>query len=127
MRPWFYFSVVFFQFPCVHYSFPTVSWLYLSSIEITLLNLMLIAFSKYVRGNSPKKRERILVTQVAFILKVSQRKKTLPIDPVFSSWVHVIKKAPIINCSRNSKSLKGIYFSLKFESQVFSRKSVFFF
>ena len=35
--------------------------------------------------------------------------KILPVDPVFSSWVTVIKKAQILNCSRGSKSLKGTY------------------
>ena len=30
-----------------------------------------------------------------------QRNETLPIDPVFSSWVNLIKKPPILNCSRN--------------------------
>ena len=45
---------------------------FLSSIETHLLKVTLIALSKYERGNGAKK-------------------------PVFSSWVHVIKKAPIIN------------------------------
>ena len=40
------------------------------------------------------------------------RIKTFPIYPVFSCWVHIIKKAPIINRSGNSKSLKSIYLFL---------------
>ena len=57
-----------------------------------------------------------------FNFKISSGIKTLPIDRVFSSWIHVIKKAPIIICSRNSKSLTGIYFFFQVE---ISRKSVF--
>ena len=43
-----------------------------------------------------------------FLITLTQLEKTLPIDPVFSSWVNVIKKVSIIKCSRNFKSLKGI-------------------
>ena len=50
--------------------------------------------------------------------------KNLTIDPVFSSCVDLVKKAPIINFSRISKSLKGIYFF--FEVRNFSTKTVFF-
>ena len=46
----------------------------------------------------------------ASVLRFPNGIKILPIGPVFSSGVHVIKKVPIINCSRSSKSLKGIYF-----------------
>ena len=61
-------------------------------------------------------------------IEIHLLKVTLPIDPVFSSWVLVIKKAPIKNCSRNSKSLKCICFSFEIRklSFFFSRKSVFF-
>ena len=50
----------------------------------------------------------------------------LPIDSVFSSWVHVIKKAQIINSSRNSKSLKGIYFFFEVRKLRFFQESQFF-
>ena len=56
--------------------------------------------------------------------------KNVPFDPVFFSWFQVIKTAPFINCSRNPKSLIGLYF-FKFEIRklgfFFSKKSVFFF
>ena len=53
--------------------------------------------------------------------------KTLPIDPVFSNWVHFIEKAPIINCSSNSKSLKGIYFFFEIRNLRFFQESQSFF
>ena len=64
-----------------------------------------------------KKREQFLVWKVEIILKIPQRNKnqfSIDINPVFSSWVHVIKKAPVINCSRNSK-LKGhlLFFEIR--------------
>ena len=39
--------------------------------------------------------------------------KLLPFDPVFSNWVNLIIKMSIINCSRNSKNYKGIFFCFK--------------
>ena len=36
--------------------------------------------------------------------------KVSSVVPVFSNWVNVVIKAPSRNISRNSKSLKGIYF-----------------
>ena len=69
---------------------------FLSSIEFHLLKVTFIC------GNGAKKRERFLVSKMEFISTISQRNKnTLPIYSVFSGWVHDIKKAPIINCSRN--------------------------
>ena len=63
-----------------------------------------------------KKRKRFLVSKVVLKFEISCGIKILPVDPGFSNWESVIKKAPIINCFKNSKSLKGIFFSLKFES-----------
>ena len=64
-----------------------------------------------------RKIERFLVSKVDFVFKISQRNNNLPIDPILLSCVHVIKEVPIIKFSRNSKSLKVIYFySFKFES-----------
>ena len=77
---------------------------FLSSIEIHLLKVTQIALPKYERANGAKKRERFLVLKVEFNFQISGEIKTLPIDPVFSSWVKVIKKALIINRSRNAKS-----------------------
>ena len=46
---------------------------------------------------------------------------------MFSSWVHVIEKAPIINCSLNSKSLKGMYFFLRNSKvEIFQESQCFF-
>ena len=53
--------------------------------------------------------------------------KTLRNDQVFSSWVYVIKKAPIINCSRSSMSLKGIFFSFEIRNLRFFKKVTVFF
>ena len=75
---------------------------FLSSIEIHLLKLTLIALSKYERGNGAKKRECFLVLKVEFNFKISSGTKTLPFDPVFSSWVNVIKNVPIKNFFRKS-------------------------
>ena len=60
-------------------------------IEFHLLKATLIALSKYERGNGAKKRECFLVSKVEFNFKISSGTKTLPFDPVFSSWVNVIK------------------------------------
>ena len=39
-----------------------------------------------------------LVSKLKFNLKISSERNTLPVDPVFSSWVNVIiKKAPFLN------------------------------
>ena len=57
-----------------------------------------------------------------FNFLISSGIKTLPIDPVFSGWVIVIKKAPVIYRSRNSKSLKGIFFF--FEIRYFEIKTL---
>ena len=57
-----------------------------------------------------------------FNFKISSRIKILPIDPLFSSWVNVIKKAPIINRSRNSNSLKGISFFFEIRKLRFFKK-----
>ena len=51
----------------------------------------------------------------------------LPVDPVFSSWVNVIKKAPVINLSRNSKSLKGIHFFFETGKLIFLKSNSVFF
>ena len=64
-----------------------------------------------------RKTERFLVSKVEFDFKISCGIKILPMDPVFSSWVNVIKKALVINRSRIVKELKGhLFFSLKFKS-----------
>ena len=59
-----------------------------------------------------KKRDRLLVLKVLFKYQISQRVKALYIDPVFSNWVYLIKKVSILNCCRNTKNFKGIYFLL---------------
>ena len=46
-------------------------------------------------------------------------------DPVFSNWVHIIKRVLIINRSRNSKSLKGIEF-FEIQKMRFFNKVCFF-
>ena len=51
-----------------------------------------IALYKYECGNGPKSCERFLVSKMDFFLRFSSGIKYLPIDPVFSSWVKVIKK-----------------------------------
>ena len=56
--------------------------------------------------------------------KISSGIKTLPVDLVFSSWVKIIKEAPIITRSENSKSSKGISFLFNSKVQIFSTKSV---
>ena len=50
------------------------------------------------------------------IIRFPSEIKNLPIEPVISNWFKFIKKAPIINDSRISKSFKSFFFSLKFES-----------
>ena len=52
--------------------------------------------------------------------------KMLPVDPVFSSWVYVIKKAPIINLSGNSKSLKDYFFFCEIRKLRFFQQSQYF-
>ena len=52
--------------------------------------------------------------------------KIFLLDPVFSNWINFIKKVPVINCSRNSKSFKGIFF-FNSKEEIFSiNKSDFF-
>ena len=48
--------------------------------------------------------------------------KSLAIDPVFSSWVNVIRKAPILNCSNNCDFLNNfsVFFSVYLRSLLFS-------
>ena len=59
--------------------------------------------------------ERFLLSKVEFNFYISSAIKT--VDPLFSSRLKVIKKAPIINRSRISKSIKrASIFSMKFES-----------
>ena len=62
------------------------------------------ALSKYERVNGAKTREGLLVLKVEFNFQIYSGRKTLPADQVFSSWVNVMKKAPIINRSTNSNS-----------------------
>ena len=59
-----------------------------------------------------------------FTQKIFSGMKILPVNLVFSSWVNAIKKVPIINRSRNSKSLKGIYF-FEIGKLIFFPQSVF--
>ena len=66
---------------------------FLSSIEIHLLKVTLIALSKYERENGAKKRVRFLASKVDFILNFPAEEKILSIDPVFSSWVMLSRSA----------------------------------
>ena len=56
--------------------------------------------------------------KVEFIFKISQRNKNfIPIDPVFSRWVHIIKKSANPKLIYKFKELKWhLFFSLEFES-----------
>ena len=47
-------------------------------------------------------RKNESVSQVEFNFQISSGIKILPVDPVFSNWINVIRKVPDINCSRNS-------------------------
>ena len=97
---------------------------FLSSIEIHLLNVALIALSEYKPGNGVKKHERFLVFKVEFNFEISCGIRILPVGPVFSNWVSIIIKMTVINCSRKSKSLKGIYFFFEIRRDFFN--NVFF-
>ena len=84
---------------------------FLSSIEIHLLKVTYKIFSKYKRSNCTKKRESGF-----YFFRFPSGLKTSPIDPVFPSWVHVIKKRQS-KINNKFKELKGRqFFSLKFES-----------
>ena len=53
------------------------------------------------------------------IIKFSREIKNIPIDPVFSNWVNLIRKVFFMNCSTNSKSFESIYFfSSKFKKKI---------
>ena len=62
--------------------------------------------------NWRKKRGLFLVSKLEFSFGISSGIKILSLDPIFSSWVNVIKRTQKLNLSRNSKRLKGIYLSL---------------
>ena len=63
----------------------------------------------------------------ALFLRYPSGIKTLPFDPIFLSWVHVIKVVPIIKYSKNSKSLKVIYFFIEIRKLRFFQESQWFF
>ena len=100
---------------------------FLSSIEIHLLKVTQIALSKYERGNGAKKSELFLVSKVEFNFYISSGIKTLPFDPAFSSWVYVIRKAPIINRSRTQRALRlSIFFFEIDQLKALEKTRVFF-
>ena len=94
--------------------------LFLSSIENHLLKVTEIALQNTNVEMAPKNVNVFQFRKWNLFLRFLSEIRTLPIDPVFSSWAHVIKKAPVINCSRNSESLKRIYFF--FEIRKFFKK-----
>ena len=62
-----------------------------------------------------------------FNFQISQRnEKKLPVDPVFINWVNFIKNVLFINCSRNLKSFKTIYFFVETPKERFKKKTRFF-
>ena len=79
------------------------------AIEIHLMKFTKIAISKSELVNDAKNM-KISSFESGTYFSDFQRNKNLTNDPVFSSRNHVIRKVPIINFSRNSKSLKEIYF-----------------
>ena len=60
------------------------------------------------------------------MFRFPSEQNNLPIDPVFSNWVDFIEKVLIINCSRNSKSLKSNFFFETRKLKVFQKKKQFF-
>ena len=50
----------------------------------------------------------------------------MPTDPVFSNWDNFNKKVSILNCSRNSNSLRTFIFSSKLKKKVSFSFLVFF-
>ena len=59
-----------------------------------------------------EKCDRLLILKMERNNQISQRNKSLRIDPVFSNWVNFNKKVSRLNCFANSNSFKAIYFFL---------------
>ena len=72
-----------------------------------------------------QKRERFLVSKVEFFLRFPSEIKTLPIDPVFSIWVHVINKAPNIIVQKIRRASKHLFFFFEIWKFFFKKVSGF--
>ena len=98
----------------------------LNSYGIHLLKVTQIARFKQERRSGVKSVKISIFKSGFYFFQISSGIESLPFDPVFSSWVNVIKKVPIQNCS---KSLKGIYyfFFSKFKCSDFFNKVKSFF
>ena len=61
------------------------------------------------------------------IIKCPREIKNIPIDPVFSNGVNLIRKVFFMNCSTNLKSFEAIYFFLRNSKRKFKKTQVVFF
>ena len=68
------------------------------------------------KGKGQKKPDQLLVSKVEFIFRYPSEVKYLPFDPVFSSWVNIIKKCQSYVVLEIERAIRASIFYLKFES-----------
>ena len=99
----------------------------MSSVEVHLLKVTLVSALQIRRWKWRKKREQFRVSEVEFNFEISSGIKTLPIDPVFSSWFKLIKKSANHKMLKKLTELKGAFIFFFEIREIFSTKSVFLF